>query len=288
MEFDVRDPGNTGSMTTSFGDSVRMGRGEPLFLIHGFTATCRIWGAIPLMLSDTFDVLAPTLPGHTGGPTLDGPPTIERLTDELERMMDEVDWDTAHIVGFSLGGWLGLELAKRGRARSLVAMSPGGAQGPVGGREAMRIGRLFKRGRWAALAGRPTIGLMSRSALFRKTALRDMMVHGEYVDPAAAEDMIRAYAATPVFNELLMEMGNSDGLHDLDKIDVPVHLVWGQRDRVIPKSHAKFFREAVPHATFHIIPRAGHVPFWDAPSDITEQIRFGAKASVEIGRAVRQ
>lgn len=266
---------------TAFGNHYREGAGERLLLIHGFTATCDIWNALPTMLSDTFDVLAPTLPGHTGGPTLDGPPTIDRLSDELERMLDEIGWERAHVCGFSLGGWLALELAKRGRAISVVAFSPGGAQGPVGGAEAQRIGRLFKRGWLAARLSRPLLPLLTRSAQFRRQALRDMMVHGEWVSPFDALRMIRAHADTPVFKDLLHEMGDSGGLKDLHLVDVPVHVVWGERDRVIPKRHARFFQDAIPHATFHIVRRAGHVPFWDAPSDYSEQIRKGAMPARE-------
>jgi pimeloyl-ACP methyl ester carboxylesterase len=270
---------------TSFGDVTRAGSGEPLLLIHGFTATYRIWGALPQMLSDTFDVLAPTLPGHTGGPVLNGPPTIDRLADELERMLDEVGWKRAHVCGFSLGGWLALELAKRGRATSVVALSPGGAQGPVGGAEAQRIGQLFRRGWMAARACRPLLPLAVRSPAMRRQILRDMMVHGEYVPAPTALEMIRAYANTPVFDELLREMGDSGGLQDLDRVDVPVHVVWGERDRVLPKRHAEFFREAMPHATFHVVRRAGHVPFWDAPSEYAEQIRKGARPPAEMAAA---
>lgn len=264
---------------THLGDHHRSGHGEPLLLIHGFTATWHVWGALPQMLSDSFDVLAPTLPGHTGGPRLDGPPTIGRLTDEVEGMLDQVAWDKPHVAGFSLGGWLALELAKRGRARSVVALCPGGAQGEVGGREARRIGRLFKQGRWAARVALPSLGLLTRSRWFRRTALKNMMVRGDHMEPAAAAAMIRSHAATPVFNQLLREMGDSGGLKDLHLVDVPVHVVWGERDRVLPKRHATFFQDAIPHATFHIVRRAGHVPFWDAPSEFAGQIRAGVRAA---------
>lgn len=260
---------------SSLHDHYQGGAGDPLLLIHGFTATWRVWGPVPEMLSDSHHVLAPTLPGHSGGPPLDGVPTIERLSDALEETLDDHNWGSVHIAGFSLGGWLALELAKRGRARSVIALCPGGAHTSTGDRETNRIARVFRRGRRAARAGLPFIDRLCRSPRFRRIAFRDMMVNGDRLDPLEAASMIRAFAQTPLFDELLHAMGASGGLRDLHRVDVPVHLVWGERDRVLPIRHSPFFSEAIRHATFHAIPDAGHVPFWDAPHEIAEQIRTG-------------
>src|SRR4051794_29961938 len=47
------------------------------------------------------------------------------MADAVAGLMDDIGWDTAHIAGNSLGGWTALELAKRGRARSVAAIGPG-------------------------------------------------------------------------------------------------------------------------------------------------------------------
>ena len=72
------------------------------------------------------DVLAPTLPGHAGGPPLDGEITRTLLAEAVEQAMDDAGFKTAHIVGNSLGGYVALQLAARGRADSVVALAPGG------------------------------------------------------------------------------------------------------------------------------------------------------------------
>ena len=69
------------------------------------------------------DVLAPALPGHLGGPPLNGD---FDLAAHVERVMDEAGVERAHIVGNSLGGYLALVLAARGRAGSVVALAPAG------------------------------------------------------------------------------------------------------------------------------------------------------------------
>ena len=107
----------------------RAGEGEPLVLVHGFTATWRCWMPVVGELVPRFDVIAPTLHGHDGGPQPDRSDHAHSLThaaDHLERLLDDLGVDDAHFAGNSMGGALSLELAKRGRARSVVAISPGG------------------------------------------------------------------------------------------------------------------------------------------------------------------
>lgn len=94
--------------------------------LHGFTDTWRSWDLVLPALERRHDVLAPTLLGHAGGPSLHGEFSEPLLIDAVERAMDEAGFETAHIVGSSLGGYVALQLAARGRARSVVALAPAG------------------------------------------------------------------------------------------------------------------------------------------------------------------
>ena len=64
------------------------------------------------------------LAGHAGGPAIQGDADENVLADAVERALDEAGWETAHVVGNSLGGYVALQLATRGRARSVVALAP--------------------------------------------------------------------------------------------------------------------------------------------------------------------
>lgn len=262
-------------------DHFRAGEGEPLLVLHGFTATWHTWGAVPSRLASAgFEVLAPTLPGHTGGPPLRAGESIGLLTDGLEAMLDEVGWERPHVTGFSLGGWLSLELAKRGRVRSVTAFAPGGAKTERHDRESRRIRRLFARSHAAAAIGIPQVDRMTRSAAFRRVAFRDQMVDGRRVPPGDAAQMMRYFVATPVFRRFLADVGTPPGLQGLDAVDVPVTIAWGERDRVLPQRlHEPFFRRHLPDATFRTLSRAGHVPFWDAPDAVVAAVEEGAKAT---------
>src|SRR5215212_11034830 len=99
---------------------------EPLLLIHGFTDTAGTWRDLIPRLEPHHTVLAPTVTGHHGGPPLPedmGDPTAA-MADGLERVLDDAGHAKAHIVGNSLGGFLAFEMACRGRALSVVALSP--------------------------------------------------------------------------------------------------------------------------------------------------------------------
>ena len=113
-------------MPAGFTASHRGGAGSPLVLLHGFTDTWRTWDLVLPALERERDVLALTLPGHAGGPPLPHPLTAAAVGDVVEAALDDAGLATAAIAGNSLGGYVALELAARGRATSVVALAPAG------------------------------------------------------------------------------------------------------------------------------------------------------------------
>ena len=91
-------------MRVDFTASHRGGSGPPLVCLHGFTDTWRTWELVLPALERHHDVLAPTLPGHAGGPALPGELHAGVLADAVERAMDDAGFATAHLAGNSLGG----------------------------------------------------------------------------------------------------------------------------------------------------------------------------------------
>src|SRR2546423_2129310 len=162
----------------------RGGSGDPLVLVHGGGGTPRLWRtAIPL-LEARHDVLAVTLAGHFGGDEIapGAEPGIEALVDDVERDMDAAGFETAHLAGGSLGAWVALELARRGRARSVVAIAPAGGW-EEGSREARRVAwiyRLLVEG--ARRFGRLAPALATRPRL-RRLAVRHHFAHAERISP---------------------------------------------------------------------------------------------------------
>ena len=110
----------------------RCGSGPPMLLLHGIGHRWQMWTPLLESLSRDFDVVAIDLPGFGLSPRFpEGVEiTLEAAVDLLEAYMDELGWPRAHLVGNSLGGWLALELARRGRAESVCALAPAGLWDP--------------------------------------------------------------------------------------------------------------------------------------------------------------
>jgi pimeloyl-ACP methyl ester carboxylesterase len=261
-------------------DHHRGGDGPPLLLIHGFTATWRIWSPVIELLEPQFDLFVPTLAGHTGGPDIaDGNP-VSAIADSLEAMLDEIGWQRCHVAGFSLGGQLALELGKRGRALDVTSICPGGAHGDHMAREWRRVARLFRRQHGAAVRLARVAARLGRYPSARRIIMRDLMVDGGRVTSEENNAMTEAFAATPVFAPFLDTPPDERALVGLEAIDVPVTIVWGDKDRTLPQAkHEPFFREHLPAARYVTLKQVGHVPFWDAPERIADAITQTALAT---------
>jgi pimeloyl-ACP methyl ester carboxylesterase len=229
----------------------RAGSGEPVVLLHGFTAAWRIWHPILADLAARYDVIAPTLPGHHGGPTYpaDRPITFEHSTDTIEGLLDELGVGTAHFVGNSMGGGIALELAKRGRARSVVALAPAGGWSRGDG-EGPRIGNFFARQIKMLERTHAWSERIMRRPGTRRLAFREIMRHGELVSPADAAEISQAAMSCSISQRAIRELrADNAGLTigDLDRIACPVLLATPQFDRVLPgPRHAPDARADAP------------------------------------------
>ena len=267
----------------------RAGHGEPLVLVHGFTATWRCWLPVLGLLAPRFEVVAPTLHGHDGGPTPpEGPAhSLTRAADHLERLLDGHGVGTAHFAGNSMGGALSLELAKRGRARSVVAISPGGGWQEGDRREVERIIRWFKFNQRAArFAEGRTAKLLARPS-FRKVAFRDVMTRGHLMPAGEAVQMARSSIRCSVVDDVFATMRDGSArVVDLERISCPTLVLWGEKDKILPRErHAAHFREGIPGVEYHVMPGLGHTPMWDDAAQIAERIAGWAQAAERGGRA---
>jgi pimeloyl-ACP methyl ester carboxylesterase len=251
------------------------GSGELLLLLHGFSGTWQLWRPILADLAARFEVLAPTLPGHAGGPAavLDGPFTLDVLARWAERELDRLGAEKAHLVGNSMGGGLALELAKRGRARSVVAIAPGFdwlPGDPVGSRLAKHFRRQLARTRNCEA----NLERVMRSAALRRLVLRKSMSHGERVPPDIAVEMARSTISCTIADSVIKAIESGEAaLHNLDLIDAPTLIVWPGGDRLLPHTqHGQRFADEIPAVTLRVLPKVGHLPMYDDPTLISTTI----------------
>jgi len=253
--------------------SHRAGSGTPLLLLHGVGAIWRAWSPVLPYLESHHDVIVPTLPGHGGAAPLDPQvaPSVQALADALEEELDKLGLQKLHIAGNSLGGWLGMELARRGRARSLVLFSPAGAwhsQRSIELRASVIRLSVGALGRCA-----PRADAIAANALLRWPLLAGQVAYPSRVPPDDLAAFIRAGGAAPVVVPLLRAI-------PLDQVqplpadrDYPVRLVWADRDRVLPwDGFGSAMLERIPGAELIRLRDVGHVPMSDDPARVAELI----------------
>jgi pimeloyl-ACP methyl ester carboxylesterase len=247
------------------------GEGPPLVLFHGATATWRIWRPVLAGLERHHRTYAPTLAGHRGRAVLDCPPqqVVNRIVDDAERYLDDVGIDSAHLAGNSLGGWVALELARRGRARSVVALSPAGAWELP--RDLDRLLRRFRTG--ARLGAWPIVQRLCRIDEVRRLALRATCARGDLIPVDAAADMFDDLAGCSVLPALLAGARDAGPIAPFVDVQCPVRIAWAERDRTIPfKSYGRPMLAAIPGAELVTMPGVGHVPTYDDPGLVVDTI----------------
>lgn len=255
--------------------------GEPLVLIHGFSATRGVWQPILEELERDHEVLAVNLAGHVGGPELpEGTDaSVAALVDAVEHDMDAAGLETAHLVGNSLGGWIALELAKRGRARSVVAIAPAGGW-ESGTREEKRLRTLFARNHKLSTKMLPRLDRMMRRPRLRRLLLSQVAARGDRIPAAAATRLIRDSLECSVYFELMDAITRDGPPKSFDGISVPILLMWGTRDRILPsKRYSERLRRMLPASEWVELKGLGHMPMSDDPALVAQTISsFVARA----------
>jgi pimeloyl-ACP methyl ester carboxylesterase len=215
-----------------------------------------VWDPVLELLAAERDVISVDLPGFGGSPVLDGtPPTPARLAHAVDAFARGLGVEDPHVAGNSLGGWVALEMALAGRARTVTAIAPAGLWSqPL----------MPRRGiaRRLARAALPILPLITKSERGRMLALAGTIARPQNVPPRAAAKLVRAYATAPGFQAVNDAM-RAGVFRQLGDIAVPVKLAWPQYDRLVARP-----RRLPPNVTETILEGCGHLPMWDDPEQV--------------------
>jgi pimeloyl-ACP methyl ester carboxylesterase len=234
--------------------------------LHGFFDTWRVWELALPALERERDVLALTLAGHAGGPPL--PPELDdnTLADAAERAIDDAGFELAQIAGNSLGGFVALQLAARGRASQVVAFAPAGGWDTHPDVFALQreMHDALKRAAPYVDAG------LDRRAATRYTAVNYEHIPGELL---AHQTLGAAACDAP---RMLAYAERAQWRIEAERIACPVRIVWGTEDRLLPwPESAARYRRLLPHADWIALDGVGHCPQLDVPLE-TAQLILGA------------
>jgi pimeloyl-ACP methyl ester carboxylesterase len=235
--------------------------------------TWRTWELVLPALERRHDVLAVTLAGHAGGPELPDGANEDAVLDALERSLDEAGWPLPDVAGNSLGAYLALKLAQRGRARTVTALAPAGgwAVGDESYREVLAL-QLETQRQVAAIA--PQADALLASPAGRRAATQFTTVAYEHIPASLLAHQMRGVAAcagAPALVEGAVEAGWGV---DPSRVTCPVRVVWGTEDRLLawPRAAARFRDEWLPQADWVILDGVGHCPQLDVPVQTAELI----------------
>ncbi len=239
-----------------------------LIMLHGFGASLHTWEAWAQTLSGEFRVIRFDLPGFglTGAdPT--GDYTDARAEQVLAALMDTLRVPRAILIGNSMGGRIAWSFAARypARVRKLVLISPDGFASP-----GMSYGR--------AIGGPTTARLLPY--VLPMPLLRTTLAPA-YGDPQRlTEEVVDRYRdmilAPGVRDAVLARMEQvvlEDPVPFLRTLHMPVLLLWGEKDRIIPISNAANYLTVLPDARLVTLPDLGHVPQEESPAEALEPVK---------------
>jgi pimeloyl-ACP methyl ester carboxylesterase len=248
----------------------RTGQGEPLVLLHGIGSQWQVWRPLFEHLAPHRDVIAVDLPGFGDSAALpdDVEPTPWAFAEKVIELLDELSVERPLVAGNSLGGWVALEIARRGRARAIAGISPAGFQLP---REKAYAGRRLRSERALAKALHTRGVPLIRNPVTRTPMFAGMVARPWAIPPDDAVGMFQNLGGSPGFDATLVaaeKITFSAG----QEITVPVTVMWGTRDfLLLPRQGPRAVR-VLPDARLVPLKGAGHVPTYDAPERISREL----------------
>lgn len=242
-----------------------LGRGPDLVLLHPFPAHHGIWMPVAEQLATRYRLIVPDLRGHGQSGVGEGPATMEKHAADVARVCDDAGVSKAVFAGESIGGYILFEFWRRFRERiSALVLCNTRASGDS---EEARANRLRSAEDVEKRGIEPFLESMVPKLLGETTrtnrpdvaaAALGMMMQ---MTPAGIAAVQRGMAARP------------DSTTTLPAIVVPVLIVAGDEDTLIPAAESEFMHQRIPGSEMKVMPRAGHYAVFEQPADASRLLR---------------
>lgn len=246
------------------------GEGEPVVLLHGFCCSSYSWREVIPGLARHHRVIAPDLPGfgYTERPCQAEAYRFSGLSRTVLGVLDALEVESAHFVGHSYGGALALWMAERhpDRVRTLTLVATATPELTVEQRQL-----------WARF--RSLNYLLLHTSLLSRSAVRKALEQSYHDRSRVTDELVEAY------RERLLVEGVEDAYYgflapledppppvDLHAIEMPVLVLWGDHDRIIPAERALPYVRRFPRSRMVVFERCGHVPMEERPRAFLREV----------------
>lgn len=257
------------------------GEGPVLLLIHGLGGSWDNWRAVIEPLARDHTVIAPDLPGHGGSGIGSGDYSVGGLAAGLRDLLLVLGHERATLVGHSLGGGVAMQFAYQfPEIVERMALVSSGGLGP-------EVSPILRA---AALPGAgPFIAATAGIAKWVEPVFRRLESAGRSPSTDILE-VVRGYGLLTDARRraaFLATVRSVIGLSGqrVSAVDrlylaeaIPVLIVWGSRDPLVPAHHGDHVHRSIPGSRLEVFEGAGHLPQLEAPSRFVEVLeRFLAE-----------
>lgn len=254
---------------------VRAGQGPAVLLMHGLGCDHTTWEPVIDSLAKRYTVIAPDLLGHGLSDKPRADYSVGGYANGMRDLLTVLGVDKATVVGHSFGGGVAMQFGYQfpERTERLVLVASGGL-----GPEVTPAIRAITTPGFHQLMGILTLpvirqlGKAGLQALARTDlkSLRDLdevaEIYDSFRDPAARAAIRHVVRAVVDWNGQIVTMADRAYLTEA----MPMAVIWGRDDRVIPVQHASNAAALAPSARVEVIPKAGHFPHKDHPQRFTK------------------
>ena len=257
-------------------DSAAASSDEPIIFIHGLSGCWQNWlEQLPHFARDR-RVIAVDLPGFGQSEMPAEDISISGYADAIDALMEELDVDTAQLVGNSMGGFIGAELAIQypPRVERLVLAAAAGlsiesirTERTKGLRHRAENVVFFSLGNIASRSHQVALRPRLRHALLLLVAAHPAKLPG----PLAAQQVLGS--GKPGFSDALEAMCRYPLRDRLEKISCPTLIIWGDKDRLVPLKDAAIFEKLIPDSRKLVYEDTGHVTMMERPARFNRDVR---------------
>ncbi|HEY3908975.1 MAG TPA: acetoin dehydrogenase dihydrolipoyllysine-residue acetyltransferase subunit [Stellaceae bacterium] len=237
------------------------GQGVPIVLVHGFGADLNTWMFTQASLAETRRAFALDLPGHGGSAKEVGAGDPKTLTAAVEAAVAAFGIERAHLVGHSMGGAVAALLASRHpeRVASLTMIAPAGLGPEI---NATFIDGFVRAGRRREMV--EALNLLVHDPSLVSRAMVEEVLRYKRLDGVTAALTTIAEAWFPGGRQSL------DLRAEIAQLPMPIQLIWGRDDRIIPAAQAEALSVKLP---VRVLDEAGHLPHMEQASEVNRLIK---------------